>query len=130
MGRYKYKYKDRDRRDPDRPRVAGVCLALAQQMGVKTKLVRVAAILSLVFFFFPTLVIYGMLSLVLKPREPMQFATPEGAAFWQGLAKDPPRTVQSMRDSLARAERRVIRLEEAVTSNDFDLRRRFRDLGA
>jgi phage shock protein C len=128
MGRYKL--HKRYRRDPYRPRIAGVCLALAQQLGVKPKLVRVAAILSLVFFFFPTLVIYGMLSLVLKPREPMQFATPEGAAFWQGLAKDPPRSVQSMRDSLRRAEQRVRALEEAVTSNDFDLRRRFRDLGA
>lgn len=135
MGKFRRAFRDRyreqgyDRRDPDRPRIAGVCVAIAQQFGLRTKLVRVALILSAVFFFFPTVVIYTMLSFVLRPREKMEFASPEQAKFWDGLAKDPPRTIHTLRDTLRRAEQRVVRIEALVTSDEFDLRRRFRDIG-
>lgn len=48
---------------PGQPMLFGVCRTLAEKSGMETWLVRVAAILLVLFFTFPTVVAYALLGL-------------------------------------------------------------------
>ncbi len=48
---------------PGQPMLFGVCRTLAEKTGLETWLVRVAAILLVLFFTFPTVVAYVLLGL-------------------------------------------------------------------
>ena len=115
-------------RDPARGWIAGVCVGIADHIEVDPMLVRLAAVLCLIFFFLPTLVAYVAFALVLKPRPPALFASADEELFFRGLRNDPGSALRGIRERFGRLERRLARAEALVTSDEFDLRRRFRDL--
>jgi phage shock protein C len=115
-------------RDPARGWIAGVCAGIAEHTDTDPTLVRLAAVLCLIFFFIPTVVAYVAFALVLKPRPPALFATADEESFFRGLRSDPGSTLRGIRERFGRLERRLARAEALVTSDEFDLRRRFRDL--
>ena len=117
-------------RDRDHAWVAGVCAGLADYLGVPVGLVRVATLLSLVFFILPTAVGYAVAAFVLKPKPPALFADPAQEAFWRGLRADPAASLETVTARLRALDKRLARAERLVASDEFDLRRRFRDLGA
>jgi len=115
-------------RDPARGWIAGVCAGIADHLGVEPILVRLVAVLCLIFFVLPTIVAYVAFALVLKPRPPALFASADEESFFRGLRSDPGSTLRGIRERFGRLERRLARAEALVTSDEFDLRRRFRDL--
>ncbi|MDE2008033.1 MAG: envelope stress response membrane protein PspC [Rhodospirillales bacterium] len=117
-------------RDPKNGWIAGVCAGIADYLGVSVGLVRLVVVLGLIFLDIPTLVAYVALAFVLKPKPPKLYADPAEEAFWRGLRADPRATLESVRARLRALEGRLIRAESLVASEEFDLRRRFRDLGA
>lgn len=117
-------------RDPDQGWIAGVCAGIADNLGVRPGLVRAATVVGLVFFTVPTAIGYLALALALKPKPPALFADPAQEAFWRGLRSDPMQSLAALRDRLAALDRRLGRAETLVASDEFELRRGFRDLGA
>ncbi len=117
-------------RDPEQGWIAGVCAGIADNLGVHPGLVRAAALVGLVFFSVPTAIGYLALALALKPKPPALFADPAQEAFWRGLRSDPMQSLAALRDRLAALDRRLGRAETLVASDEFELRRGFRDLGA
>jgi phage shock protein C len=115
-------------RDPGRGWIAGVCAGIADYAEVDVALVRLAAVLCLIFFFVPTVVAYVAFALVLKPRPPRLFANADEESFFRDLRGDPGSALRGVRERFGRLERRLARAEALVTSDEFDLRRRFRDL--
>ena len=101
--------------------IAGYTLALIATMLV--------AVLGLVFFFPPTIVVYVILALVLRPKPPTLYASADEEAFWRGVGTAPADTLHSLKRKFADLEARLGQMEGQVTSGDFDLHRRFRDLG-
>ena len=122
---------DRSRvyRDTARGWIAGVCAGIADYMETDPWLVRVAAVICLIFFFVPTVIAYVAFALVLKPKPPELFATAEEESFWRGMRGDPGGTLFRLRERFSAVERRLNRAETLVTSDEYDLRRRFRDIG-
>lgn len=116
-------------RDKERAWIAGVCAGIADYMGTEPMLVRLVAVIFLIFFFLPAIVAYVAFALVLKPKPPALFASATEESFWRGMRGDPGGTLHGLRDHFAVLERRLARAEALVTSDEFDLRRRFRDLG-
>ncbi len=116
-------------RDTERGWIAGVCAGIADYLGTPPTPVRVAAVLCLIFFFLPTLVAYAAFAIVLKPKPPELFATSEEEAFWRGLHAAPAQALHALRDRFRGVDRRLARMETLVTSDEFDLRRAFRDIG-
>ena len=92
-------------------------------------MVRLVAVLGLVFFFPPTIVVYVILALVLRPKPPTLYASADEEAFWRGVGTAPADTLHSLKRKFADLEARLGQMEGQVTSGDFDLHRRFRDLG-
>lgn len=115
-------------RDPGRGWIAGICAGIADHIDVAPVLVRLVAVLCLIFFSLPTVVAYVAFALVLKPRPPALFASVGEESFFRGLRSDPGSTLRGIRERFGRLDRRLARAEALVTSDEFDLRRRFRDL--
>ena len=115
-------------RDPGRGWIAGVCAGIADYLDAQPTLVRLAAVLCLIFFFIPTVMAYVAFALVLRPKPPALFASPDEESFFRGLRSDPGSTLRGIRERFSRLERRLARAEALVTSDEFELRRRFRDL--
>ena len=124
-------FSDRTRvyRDTERGWIAGVCAGIADYAETEPTLVRLAAVLCLIFFCVPTLVAYAAFALVLKRKPPALFATPAEESFWRGLRNDPGAMLHGLGTRFHGLERRLARAEALVTSDEFELRRGFRDLG-
>jgi len=117
-------------RDPEHAWIAGVCAGIADYFGIAPGLVRIATIVGLIFLDIPTIVAYVALAFVLKPKPPALYADPAQEAFWRGLRADPRASLDTVRARLRALDGRLARAEALVTSDEFELRRGFRDLGA
>jgi phage shock protein C len=116
-------------RDTDRGILAGVCAGIADYIGVEPIVIRLAAVLGLVFFFPPTIAAYIILALVLRPKPPALYASPDEEAFWRGVGTTPADTLHSLKRKFADLKARLGQMESQVASGDFELHRKFRDLG-
>jgi len=116
-------------RDTERGILAGVCAGIADYAGIEPIIVRIAAVAGLVFFFVPTIVAYLILAVALRPKPPALYESRDEEAFWRGVNTAPTDTFQSLRHKFRDLEERLRRMEGQVTSGDFELHRKFRDLG-
>src|SRR5215471_18089344 len=91
-------------RDTDRGIVAGVCAGIADYIGVEPIVMRLVAVLCLVFFFPPTVVAYVVLALVLRRKPAALYASPDEEALWRGIATAPADTLQSLKRKFADLE--------------------------
>jgi phage shock protein C len=115
-------------RDTDRGIVAGVCAGIADYIGVEPVVVRLAAVLGLIFFFPPKLATYIILAVALRPKPPALYANPDEEAFWRGVGTAPADTLHSLKRKFADLEARLGYMESQITSGDLELHRKFRDL--
>lgn len=116
-------------RDTDRGILAGVCAGIADYIGVEPVVVRVIAVLGLFFFFPPTIAAYVILAVVLRPKPKAFYASRDEEAFWRGVNTAPTDTLQALRGKFRDLEDRLGQMESQVASGDFELHRKFRDLG-
>ncbi|HUC64933.1 MAG TPA: envelope stress response membrane protein PspC [Stellaceae bacterium] len=116
-------------RDPDRGIVAGVCAGIANYIGSEPIVVRLVAVLGLIFFFPPTVIAYVILAVVLQPKPRALYASAEEEAFWRGVNTAPTDTLGALKAKFRDLEDRLGQMEGQVASGDFDLHRKFRDLG-
>jgi phage shock protein C len=116
-------------RDPEHGVLAGVCAGIAAYVGIERIAVRLAFVLGLIFFFVPAAIGYVVLAMMLPRRPPALFASGEEEAFWRRVATQPSDTVRGLSRRFGDLEARLRAMEGTVASPDFDLRRRFRDLG-
>jgi phage shock protein C len=116
-------------RDTEHGRVAGVCAGIADYLGVKRRLVRFATILGFVFFFVPTFIAYVALAFLLPKKPPELYGSVEEEVFWRGVRTAPDDSLKALARTFAELEQRLARMETAVISADFDLHRKFRDIG-
>jgi phage shock protein C len=116
-------------RDTEHGRVAGVCAGIADYLGVRRRFVRIAAILGLVFFFVPTFITYIVLSFLLPKKPPELYGSAEEEVFWRGVRTAPDDSLKALSRTFSELEQRLARMEKAVISADFDLHRKFRDIG-
>src|SRR6185437_13108739 len=101
----------------------------AEYFGLRRWLVRLATVFGLIFFFVPTLVVYIALALMLPKRPPQIYRSAEEEVFWRGVAAAPDDSLRGLIRKFSELEHRLAGMETVVTSPEFDLRRKFRDLG-
>ena len=110
--------------------VAGVCAGIADYFGVSTVPVRVVTAVGLVMFFIPTVIAYIFAAWLIKPAPENLFESKDEEHFWRNVRKEPKDTVHDLHYKFGESERRLRALEAQVTSSEFELRRKFKDLGA
>ncbi len=116
-------------RDRERGLVAGVCAGIAGFFGIDPAYVRVATVIAMVPFSVPMLAAYIAFALLLPVRPRELFHSVEEETFWRGMAMDPGRTASSLGDRFRTLETRLVNIESHITGQDYELRRKFRDLG-
>jgi phage shock protein C len=116
-------------RNPERGLLAGVCAGTADYFGVRPMITRLATVLGLIFFFPPTLLAYVVLALALRPKPPMLYRSREEETFWRGVTNAPADTLDMLQRKFRVLEDRLHQIEGQITSGDFELHRKFRDLG-
>ena len=111
--------------------IGGVCGGLAERFGWDPVLVRIAGVI--LFFMsgvFPIGLIYVM-AMILTPYAPLGYTRdldPEEDAFWRGVSDRPRATFSQMKYTFMDLEDRLQRMERKVTSEEWRLRKEFRDL--
>ncbi|MEO1595731.1 MAG: envelope stress response membrane protein PspC [Pseudomonadota bacterium] len=117
-------YRDRQNR-----KIAGVCAGIADYFGFDVTITRLLAVVA--FFMAPpvTLLLYfGLVMLVPASDRNAEEPPPERRAFRQGLRSSPATTVTDVKRTLLRLDTRLARLERYVTSSQFELDRKIRNL--
>ncbi|MEM7660808.1 MAG: envelope stress response membrane protein PspC [Pseudomonadota bacterium] len=108
--------------------IAGVCGGLAERFGWEPILVRILAVILLfsVGFILPVYIVMWMLT----PREPLRGRplSPDEDAFWRGVSDRPSVTFGNLKYTFMDLEDRLQRMERKVTSDEWRLRKEFRDL--
>jgi phage shock protein C len=122
------RYRFRLYRDPANGVLAGVCAGIAEYFGLERLVVRLAFVVALVLFFPPTALAYIVLAIALPKRPPALYANREDEAFWRGVATAPDDTFHGLKRRFGDLENRLRAMEQSVTSSEFDLHRKFRDL--
>jgi phage shock protein C len=115
-------------RDPAGGMLAGVCAGIAAYFGIAPIAVRLGFVLALVLFFPPALIAYIILAIALPKRPSQLFRSREEEAFWRGVATAPDDTLHGLGHRFGDLETRLRAMERHVASDDFELRRKFRDL--
>lgn len=69
-------------RDRERGWIFGVCAGLADSLNLRTGMIRIIAIASLLLFFWPTVLTYAVLTLLIREK-PLTYVGPEAEReFW------------------------------------------------
>ncbi len=110
--------------------IAGICGGLAQRFGWEPLLVRLAA--AAIFFFMagPLMLVAYIVTWMLTPKAPLggRSLSPEEDKFWQEVSDRPSATFSNLKYSFMDLEERLQSLERNVTSDEWRLRKEFRDL--
>ena len=108
----------------------GVCAGIAKYYGWRDANWLRFGWIMMTFFFGPLPVIaYVFLAIILKPepKGPL-YETPEEEQFWRTFSTRPRMTFSELKHRFRALDRRLADLEQAVTSDEYGLRKAFRDL--
>jgi len=109
--------------------IAGVCAGIAERLGVKPIWVRAGfVLLAMLWHGAASIALYVILALVMPKGEGILPERPSRGS-WQDTPGPTPPPVGSVAARFAALDARLNRLEAAVTTNEFSLRQKFRDLG-
>lgn len=109
------------RRDPSRGWIAGVCTGIADYLGISDVVVRIAWVALTLFGAAPVSIVAYILLALFLPVQPARLAGMDD----DGVILDRSAALRDVDSKLRDAERRMARLEAAVLSEEFKLRRAF-----
>lgn len=110
--------------------IAGVCGGIAERYGWDPIVVRLLTVVSFFLFAGPLIILAYIVMVMVVPKAPKGYGrlAPEEEAFWRGVSDQPKRTYSGLKYSFMDLEDRLQNLEASVTSDEWRLRREFRDL--
>lgn len=117
-------------KDKRRGVVAGVCAGFADYFGVDVVLVRIAMILMLIFLTPFALVGY-IVAAIVTPQRPLggrESYTEDEQRFWRGVSRQPEATFSNIKYRFRDLDERLRDIERVVTSDEWKLRRQFREI--
>jgi phage shock protein C len=110
--------------------LGGVCSGIAERFGWEPTLVRIATALSVPLFAGPLAIIGYMVMWIIVPKKPRtaRNLSPDEERFWRGVSDKPAVTFSNLRYKFMDLEDRLQGMERSVTSDEWRLRKQFRDL--
>ncbi len=110
--------------------IGGVCGGLADRFGWEPTLVRIVAVLLLIFVGGPVIFVSYLVVMMITPYAPLGYGSvsPDEDAFWRGVSDRPRATFGTIKYTFMDLDERLKNIERTVTSDEWRLRREFRDL--
>lgn len=114
--------------------VAGVCAGVADYFGIDVAAVRVATILGMIFLTPWFLTAYVVCALIVPVRgrggetSSASAMSPEEDRFWRDVEHAPHATFSDIRYRFRSIDERLRDIERVVTSDEWKLRRDFREI--
>jgi len=106
--------------------ILGVCRGIAEYFDFSLFWIRIIAIISLLFTgFWPTLILYFVAALLMKPEPVIPIHTDEEQEFYDSYVHSRKWATERVKQRSENLERRLRRLEHTVTSPEFDWEKRF-----
>ena len=112
-------------RDSRHAVIAGVCAGLADYFGVSLFLVRFLFVCALLFGS-PLAIIVYIVMIFTVPKKPREYKlNQEEEVFWRSVSFKPRETFTDIRHSFRQMEDRMRKMEDYVTSTEFELERKY-----
>ena len=110
--------------------IAGVCGGIAERYGWEPTLLRIAAVLAFFLFAGPLIILAYIIAWMVIPKRPLNSRqlSPDEDTFWRGVSDKPTVTFSNLRYKFMDLDDRLQRMEHAVVSDEWRLRKEFRDL--
>ena len=107
--------------------ILGVCRGIAQYFDLSVFWVRIIALAILIFTcFWPGIGIYFLAALIMKPEPVIPIQKKKEKEFYDSYTQSPHGASQRLRRKFENLKRRIQRLEDIVTSPEFEWEDRFR----
>ncbi|MEM7492530.1 MAG: envelope stress response membrane protein PspC [Pseudomonadota bacterium] len=107
----------------------GVCGGAAERFGWEPTLVRLLFVLS--FFVAGPMSLFAYIVIaIITPKEPLgrRAYSPEEDQFWRNVSDRPRMTASGLKYTFMDLEERLRNIERSVTSEEWRLKKAFRDL--
>jgi phage shock protein C len=99
----------------------GVCRGIAEYFDFSVPWARcIALLLLLMSGIWPVVAIYLLAALLMKPEPVIPIATQEEQEFYDSYTRSRSRAAQRLKRRYENLERRIRRIEDAVTAREFD----------
>ena len=108
----------------------GVCGGVAERFGWEPTLVRLLTVASFFLFAGPLVIIAYIVMAMITPKTPRGAPSmaPEEETFWRNVSDRPRTTASGLKYTFMDLEERLRNLERNVTSEEWRLKKAFRDL--
>ena len=106
--------------------ILGVIRGIAEYFDFSVFWARIiVVILLLVSGFWPVTGLYFLAALIMKPAPVLRINSDDAHDFYDSYVHSRPRAVDRLKRRYDNIEQRIRRMEDAVTSRDYDWERRF-----
>jgi phage shock protein C len=107
--------------------IFGVCRGLAEHFDFSVFWVRFLAVAMLVLSgLWPAMVLYILAALVMKPEPAVPISTEDEGRFYDDFTQSRHNAARNLKRRYEGLENRIRRMEDVVTSREYDWDRRFR----
>lgn len=108
----------------------GVCGGVAERFGWEPTLVRILFVLSIFFMAGPFSIFAYIVAAMITPKSPMgrPNLAPEEEQFWRNVSDRPRVTASGLKYTFMDLEERLRNIERSVTSEEWRLKKAFKDL--
>jgi len=101
--------------------ILGVCRGIAEYFDFSTFWVRAIVVVLMLFSgFWPIAILYFIAALVMKPEPAIPIDTDEEQEFYDSYVHSREGAVDRLKRRYDNLERRIRRMEDAVTSREFN----------
>jgi phage shock protein C len=101
--------------------ILGVCRGLAEHFDFSLFWTRALAVIFLLFTgFWPAIGLYLLAALLMKPKPVVPIENEAEQEFYDSYTSSPGNAAQRLKQRFEKLERRIRRIEDAVTAKEFD----------
>lgn len=99
----------------------GVCRGIAERFDLPVVWVRVAAVVMVfVSGFWPVIVLYFLAGFIIKPEPVTPIESQDEGDFYHNYVTSRKTAIRSLNSRFKSLEKKILRLEDTVTSREFD----------
>lgn len=115
-------------RNMQKARIKGVCAGIADYFGIDPLPIRIGALIALFTVTVPALIGYFVAVWLIDEAPDDLYESEDERAFWKQVRTEPSGTTHDIEHKFREFDRALAEMEGYITSSEFELNRKLRDL--